>query len=187
MQTWDDNPLLPMITTIIRKLPASAEFCLIVFVCSWWAIALGRVEIAKQTRRTSSPAQPVFAGIGVELGVKENKLVILQVLPDTPAAAAGLARGWMIQQIDGRNPDGRTPSDCGELILQRYGLWSAVLASACFRAFLHAYHGITALIIIFPLGLVFGFIYWKWRRLWPLFVAQVLFDLLAYFPGWHAA
>jgi membrane protease YdiL (CAAX protease family) len=66
--------------------------------------------------------------------------------------------------------------------LQRYGMWSAVLASACFRAFLHAYHGFAALIIIFPLGLVFAFIYWKWRRLWPLYVAHVLFDLAAYFP-----
>jgi membrane protease YdiL (CAAX protease family) len=67
--------------------------------------------------------------------------------------------------------------------LQRYGVWSAVLASACFRAFLHACHGITALIIIFPFELVFGFIYWRWRRLWPLFVAHVLFDLAADFPG----
>jgi hypothetical protein len=65
---------------------------------------------------------------------------------------------------------------------QRYGMWSAVLASAFFRAFLHAYHGITALIIIFPFGLIFGFVYWKWRRLWPLYVAHVLFDLVAYFP-----
>jgi hypothetical protein len=68
--------------------------------------------------------------------------------------------------------------------LQRYGMWSAVLASAFFRSFLHAYHGLAAIIIIFPFGLVFGFIYWKWRRLWPLFIAHVLFDLIAYFPGY---
>ena len=67
--------------------------------------------------------------------------------------------------------------------LQRYGMWSAVLASAFFRAFLHSYHGITALIIIIPFGLVFGFIYWKWRRLFPLYIAHLLFDLVAFFPG----
>ena len=66
--------------------------------------------------------------------------------------------------------------------LQRYGMWSAVLASAFFRAFLHAYLGISALIIVFPIGLIFGFVYWKWRRLWPLYVAHALFDLLAFFP-----
>lgn len=314
-----------MISTIIRKLPAPAEFFLIVFVCSWWAIYLSVVEIARQTRQTPSQAQPAFVGIGVELGVKGDKPVILEVLPDTPAAAAGVSRGWIIQKIDGTDASGRTPIDCAGLMrgpvgsklklelidpsqrtntveltrgtiqgvpkphatnvsvlavagvellgltvmfwvarvrrwpleawgfrpawkltgagillwlvvtlmiagaavlansvfpgvvhqhsisdlslpvlilfaitngvfeetlesgyfirsLQRYGMWSAVLASACFRAFLHAYHGFTGLIIILPFGLVFAFIYWKWRRLWPLFVAHVLFDLTAYFP-----
>jgi membrane protease YdiL (CAAX protease family) len=70
--------------------------------------------------------------------------------------------------------------------LQRYGMWVTVLASAFFRAFLHAYQGLTALAIIFPIGLIFGFIYWKWRRLWPLFVAHALFDWLAYFPSVHS-
>jgi membrane protease YdiL (CAAX protease family) len=56
------------------------------------------------------------------------------------------------------------------------------LASAFFRAFLHAYQGIDAVVLIFPLGLIFGFVYWKWRRLWPLFIAHVLFDLDAFFP-----
>jgi membrane protease YdiL (CAAX protease family) len=316
-----------MIMKMIRKLSAPAEFCLVVFVCSWWAIALSMIEIAKQTRSTPSQAQPAFAGIGVELGAKENQLVILQVLPNTPAAAAGLSRGLVIQKIDGTTTAGKPPSDCGDLVrgpvgskvklelidpaqsrtntveltrwkiqgtpkphatdksalavvgvelfglavmfgiarvrrwplgawgfrpswkltgagillglvmalviggiavfanflapgvvhkhsvsdlslpvviffamtnavfeetlesgyfiqsLQRHGMWSAVLASAFFRAFLHAYHGVAALTIIFPLGLVFGFIYWKWRRLWPLFVAHVLFDLVAFLPG----
>jgi membrane protease YdiL (CAAX protease family) len=66
--------------------------------------------------------------------------------------------------------------------LQRFGMCSAVLMSAVFRAFLHAYQGIDAVVLIFPLGLIFGFLYWKWRRLWPLFIAHILFDLTAYFP-----
>jgi len=65
--------------------------------------------------------------------------------------------------------------------LQRYGMLTAILASALFRAFLHAYQGISAAVVIFPLGLIFGFVYWKWRRLWPLFVAHALFDVYAYF------
>jgi hypothetical protein len=61
-----------MVTTIIRKLPAPAEFCLVVFICFWWAIL--------------------------------------------------------------------------------------------------------------PIGLLFGFVYWKWRRLWPLFIAHALFDVFAFIP-----
>lgn len=70
--------------------------------------------------------------------------------------------------------------------LRRYGGWIAVCASAAFRAFLHAYQGINTLLLIFPIGLIFGFVYWKWRRLWPLFVAHGLLDLYALFPGVRA-
>ncbi|WP_049975815.1 CPBP family intramembrane glutamic endopeptidase [Chthoniobacter flavus] len=71
--------------------------------------------------------------------------------------------------------------------LERYGMWAAVLASALFRAFLHAYQGANAIVVVFPIGLIFGFVYWKWRQLWPLIVAHALFDLYALFPRSHAA
>ena len=58
-----------------------------------------------------------------------------------------------------------------------------VCASAAFRAFLHAYQGINALVLIFPLGLLVGYAYWKWRRLWPVVVAHTLLDLWALIPG----
>jgi uncharacterized protein len=71
--------------------------------------------------------------------------------------------------------------------LERYGMWGAVLASALFRAFLHAHLGVNAIVVVFPIGLIFGFVYWRWRQLWPLVVAHALFDLYALFPRSHAA
>jgi membrane protease YdiL (CAAX protease family) len=71
--------------------------------------------------------------------------------------------------------------------LEWYGMWGAVLASALFRSFLHAYQGVNAIVVVFPLGLIFGFVYWKWRQLWPLIIAHALFDLYALFPRSHAA
>jgi membrane protease YdiL (CAAX protease family) len=71
--------------------------------------------------------------------------------------------------------------------LERYGMWCAVLASALFRASLHAHLGVNAIVVVFPIGLVFGFVYWRRRQLWPLVVAHVLFDLYALFPRPHAA
>ena len=71
--------------------------------------------------------------------------------------------------------------------LQRYGMWGAVLASALFRAFLHVHLGVNALVVVFPIGLIFAFVYWRWRQLWPLVVAHALFDLYALFPRFHAA
>lgn len=70
--------------------------------------------------------------------------------------------------------------------LQRHGVWVAVVASATFRAFLHAYQGVNAIVLIFPLGLIFGYTYWKWRRLWPLLLAHALLDIWALIPGVHA-
>ena len=61
--------------------------------------------------------------------------------------------------------------------LQHCGIWIAILASALFRAGLHTYLGFPAVFGNLSLGLIFGFIYWKWRRLWPLFIAHGLFDL----------
>jgi membrane protease YdiL (CAAX protease family) len=315
-----------MITTIIRKLPAPVEFCLVVFVCSWWAIYASFVAIANHSWSIPNRSQEVFTGIGVELDMRDQKVIIRQVVPNAPASEAGLSGGLVIQKIDGTTTDGKSLKDCADMMrgpadskvklelvdrtsnktntveltrgkienapkphttdtsalrvvvlelfglavtfwiarirnwplgawgfqptwkltgagvvlclvttlvietfatsanaispgmvhsasvsdlslpvlvllglinpiweealetgyfiqsLQRYGMWSAVLASAFFRAFLHAYHGVTALIIIFPFGLIFGFVYWKWRRLWPLYVAHVLFDLVAFFP-----
>jgi uncharacterized protein len=320
-----------MITAIIRKMPQPAEFCLVVLACFWWGLYGSFVDIAKFLSNTPNPPQAHYTGIGVELGQKNNKIIIVQVLPDTPAAEAGLSSGTVVRKIDGTPTDGKPPQQCVELArgpagskvkfelvdptrnqtntveltrgtvqgapppvatventiiraglelfglavmfwmarvrgwplgawgfqpswkltgagvllclvmtlamiglaafangifpgtvrhyavsyvswtavalfsalngvfeetvetgyfiqsLQRYGVWIAVLASACFRALLHAYHGLTALIIIFPFGLVFGFVYWRWRRLWPLFVAHILFDVFAYIHEYHAA
>jgi membrane protease YdiL (CAAX protease family) len=69
--------------------------------------------------------------------------------------------------------------------LQRFGMLPAVFASAIFRAFLHSYQGLDAWLIVLPLGLVFGFFYWRWRQLWPLIVAHVIFDLWSLFALTH--
>jgi membrane protease YdiL (CAAX protease family) len=69
--------------------------------------------------------------------------------------------------------------------LERYGMWVAVLASALFRAFLHAHLGINAIVVVLPIGFIFGFVYWRRRQLWPLVVAHALFDLYALFPRSH--
>ena len=317
-----------MITAIIRKLPAPVEFCLVILVCFWWAIYASIVAIANHAETAARQPPAHFAGVGIELGIKDNKVVVVQALPDTPAAKAGLANGLVIQKIDGTSTDGKSLQQCADLVrgaagskvkfelvdltrnqtntveltraavldtsqlghvtnrsalrvaviellglavtfwiartrgwplaawgfqpswkstgagiilclvtisvlaaiialanvispeavhhrhsvsqlsllvlvtfivinpvfeeiieagyfvqsLQGFGMRSAVLASAFFRAFLHAYQGIDAMVLIFPLGLIFAFTYWKWRRLWPLFIAHVLFDFAAYIP-----
>ena len=72
--------------------------------------------------------------------------------------------------------------------LQKFGMWPAVLASAAFRGLFHLPFGINAVVNIFALGLIFGFVYWRWRELWPLIVAHSLVDMLAlFYDSYHAA
>jgi len=81
------------------------------------------------------------------------------------------------------NPVFEEALECGYFFqaLQRYGMWLTVLASATFRGFLHTTMGISGFVFMFGMGLLFGFVYWRWRQLWPLVVAhalQMLYSLL---------
>jgi len=58
--------------------------------------------------------------------------------------------------------------------LQRHGMWLTVFAAALFRGFLHATMGLSGFITMFAMGLLYGFVYWRWRQLWPLIVAHSL-------------
>jgi carboxyl-terminal processing protease len=57
-------------------------------------------------------AQPSITGIGVQLGVSDHALQIMGVVPDTPAAKAGLHPGLVIQQIDGTDIVGKPLAVC---------------------------------------------------------------------------
>ena len=66
--------------------------------------------------------------------------------------------------------------------LQGHGMWSAVLASACFRAVLHAFFGLMGMALVLCVGVVFGLVYWRWRSLWPLLLAHALMDYMLLRP-----
>lgn len=47
-----------------------------------------------------------FEGVGMELGFKDNRLVVIAPLDDTPAQRAGILAGDLILKIDGKETDG---------------------------------------------------------------------------------
>ncbi|HEY5042354.1 MAG TPA: PDZ domain-containing protein [Verrucomicrobiae bacterium] len=73
------------------------------------AILVGVLFVVFHTRRH---AQPSITGIGVQLGVRDRALQIMGVVPDTPAAKAGLHPGLVIQQIDGTDIVGKPLVEC---------------------------------------------------------------------------
>jgi hypothetical protein len=74
------------------------------------------VAIANHSWSTTSRPQEVFTGVGVELDMKSQKVIIRQVVPNAPASRAGLSGGLVIQKIDGTPTDGKSLEDCADLM-----------------------------------------------------------------------
>jgi carboxyl-terminal processing protease len=72
-------------------------------------ILMGVLFLAFHKRRS---VQPSITGIGVSLTVRSHALEIMDVVPDTPAAKAGLHRGLIIQRIDGSDIVGKPLAEC---------------------------------------------------------------------------
>jgi membrane protease YdiL (CAAX protease family) len=70
--------------------------------------------------------------------------------------------------------------------LRPFGNAAAILGSAGLRTLLHAYQGAMALVSILPLGLVFTIYYARSRRIWPVIVAHMLFDVVALLQVIHS-
>jgi membrane protease YdiL (CAAX protease family) len=69
---------------------------------------------------------------------------------------------------------------CG-YIIQRLATKGAAVA-ICFSAFVrflyHTYQGPVSLVSL-PMGLMFGYLFWRYRQLWPLIVAHSAMDFLS--------
>lgn len=63
-------------------------------------------------------------------------------------------------------------------VLHPQGAAFAIGTSALLRLVAHAYQGPLAAVVVFPLGVVFGIVYWRTRELWPLVLAHGLIDLV---------
>ncbi|GAB7080251.1 S41 family peptidase [Megalodesulfovibrio paquesii] len=57
-----------------------------------------------------------FSGIGIEIGSKDGRLIVISPIEDTPAFRAGLRTGDIIMEIDGKSTQGMTLVDAVKLI-----------------------------------------------------------------------
>ena len=70
---------------------------------------------------------------------------------------------------------------CGYVVpvLAPYGAALSIIASALIRLGYHLYYGPMALVGILPMGLLYAFVYWRWRNLWPLITAHTIHNVWA--------
>ncbi len=58
------------------------------------------------------------------------------------------------------------------------GMWTAINVSTVVRLLYHLYQGPIGILVIVPMGLLYGYVYARTRQLWPLIVAHVLIDIV---------
>ncbi|HUX35840.1 MAG TPA: S41 family peptidase [Candidatus Paceibacterota bacterium] len=70
----------------------------------------------QQNEKFQEDVQGNFGGIGVEIGMKKNQLVVVAPLKDTPGMRAGLKPGDMILKINATSTDGLSIDEAVNLI-----------------------------------------------------------------------
>jgi carboxyl-terminal processing protease len=71
--------------------------------------------------------QGEFGGIGAEVSAEDGRIVVVRVLPGTPAEEAGLTSGDIILQVDGASVEGKTVGDVVSLIRGKEGTTVRIL------------------------------------------------------------
>ncbi len=66
--------------------------------------------------RGQMPAPEHFAGVGVVAGLHNGAIEIMQVLPNSPAAKAGLSPGLRLVKIDGVPTEGKPLKECVDMV-----------------------------------------------------------------------
>lgn len=66
---------------------------------------------------------------------------------------------------------------------KEHGAAFAITLSTAIRFLCHLEQGPITTVTILPLGLLFAFVYWRWRLLWPLIVAHGVMDFMGMMPS----
>ena len=56
-----------------------------------------------------------------------------------------------------------------------------IALSAVIRLSYHVYQGPIILVSILPMGILFAWLYWRTKRLWPLILAHAVLDFTSFY------
>lgn len=118
--------------------------------------------------------------LGLQLAFPAIHSVLQIVDAFKPTVGPGLPTIVLVSLI---NPVFEEAFVCGyviEALRERFGLTTAINVSVLIRASYHLYQGIGALPFHCAYGLLQGYAYVRFRRLWPLIVSHAILDFWAF-------
>lgn len=133
------------------------------------------------TRRTFGMAGFLFAGFylyGIVMGLVANAFGVSHVFTQISfQGSVSLPVAILVSVI---NPVFEEVLTIAYVMkaLNPQGAAFAIGTSALLRLVAHAYQGPLAAVVVFPLGIAFGIVYWRSRELWPLVLTHGLIDLV---------
>jgi carboxyl-terminal processing protease len=105
-------------------------------ILEYTSIAVGSLDTyssfltGDQLRDVFAQIEGNFVGLGIEIKVIDGKLMIVNVIPESPAARAGLAAGDQILTVDGRSTENITTDAAAELLAGEEGSFVQLTAAA---------------------------------------------------------
>ena len=64
----------------------------------------------------TSCTQEGLSGVGLQIIDEGQKITIISVVPDSPAARAGIVPGLVILKVDDKTTDGKDQEECAQMI-----------------------------------------------------------------------
>ena len=131
-------------------------------------------------------------GHGILLWLMDNCAYVIVIIFAAALFGDGLFSGsetilgdidiWMVVLLSTLDPLYEEAFVSGYVIqalLKKHDPFFAITASAFIRLLFNFDAGPAAALFILPLGLLHGYVFWRWRRLWPLVVAHALFNVMS--------
>ena len=63
---------------------------------------------------------------------------------------------------------------------KHHGVVFVIGVSLLVRMLYHTYQGPIIAASIIPMGILFAYTFWKWKRLWPLIIAHTISNVMAF-------
>ncbi len=96
-----------------EKLLEGAKHGLVAAVGDPYTVFMSRTEATEYRKQLSGD---IGYGVGVEIGVRGGKVVVLRVIDDNPAARAGVKAGDILKKVGDKEVTGMTSAEAADLI-----------------------------------------------------------------------